>query len=230
MSARVAHRPEVRSVTSDSITPDPEVAALVREAVDAVASRVGATVVEVAERLPREGNQYALGNLIADAQRAAGRGDLAVMNNGGIRAELRAGTARWGDLHEVQPFENRLVVVTVRGDALRRYLEGLVDGASVRYHISGATVDYDPSAPPMSRLRRITFANGAPLDDRRRYRIVMTDFLASGGDGVSLSRDATIEELNRIDLDVLVEYLRAMPDSRLLLTDALKAPRIRASR
>lgn len=231
MSARAASRPELRAVTSDSVTPDPAVAAMVREAIDAVAGRVNAVVTEASERLPRSGNQYALGNLIADAQRAAGKGDLAVMNNGGIRAELRAGTVRWGDLYDIQPFENRLVVVTVRGDALRRYLEGLVDGASVRYHVSGVTIEYDSTAKPMSRLRRVTMADGSRLDDRKRYRVVMTDFLASGGDGVSLSKDATIEPIDgRIDLDALVEHLRTMPNGRLVVTAALAAPRIRVVR
>lgn len=227
MSARVVHRPEVWAVTSDSITPDAGIAAIVREATDAVAPRLAAEVVQVPEPLPRQGNQYALGNLIADAQRAAGRGDVAVMNNGGIRAELRAGVARWGDLYEVQPFANRLVAVTVRGDALRRYLEGLVDGQQVRYHVSGVTIDYDPAAPAMRRLRRVTLSDGRPLDDRRQYRVIMSDFLATGGDGVSLSRDATIEELGVIDLDALVQHMRAMPGGRLVMGPALTAPRIR---
>ena len=219
-------RPGVRAVVSDSVTPDPEIARIVQRAWDAVAPRVSAPVVEAAERLPRDGDQYALGNLIADAQRVGGRGDVAVMNNGGIRTEIRAGPVRWGDLHEVQPFDNRLVVMTVRGDALRRYLEGLVDGASVRYHVSGVRIEYDPTDAPGARLRRITMADGSRLDDRRRYRVVMTDFLAAGGDGVSLATDATREELNIVDLDVLVDYLRAQPGGRLLVTDALKAPRI----
>lgn len=219
-------RPTVRAVVSDSVTPDPEIVPIVQRAWDAVAPRVSAVVVELSERMPRDGDQYALGNLIADAQRSAGRGDLAVTNNGGIRTELRAGPVRWGDLHEVQPFENRLVVMTVRGDALRRYLEGLVDGNSVRYHLSGVRLEYDPAAPAGARLRRVTMADGSRLDDRRRYRVVMSDFLAAGGDGVSLAADATREELNRVDLDVLVEYLRALPGGRLVVDDALKAPRI----
>lgn len=223
-------RPEVRAVTSDSITPDPQVAAIVREAVDAVADRVNAHIVDVAERFPREGDQYALGNLIADAQRIAGRGDVGVMNNGGIRAELRAGPARWGDLHEIQPFENRLVSVTVRGDALRRYLEELVKGRGVRFHVSGLTVDYDPEAPAGARIRRVTMADRSRLDDRRRYRIIMSNFLATGGDGAQLAQDAVVEELNTLDLDALVAHLRAQPGGRLVVTDALKAPRIRPIR
>ena len=229
-SARTTIRPQLRSVTSDSITPDPVIAAVVAEAVGAVAGRVNEVIVENAERLPRTGDQYALGNLIADAQRAAGKGDIAVMNNGGIRADLAAGPVTWGQLYEVQPFANRLVVVTVRGAALRAYLEGLVGGTSVRYHVSGVTIDYDPSAPSLKkkRLKRVTMSDGSRLDDRRRYRVVMTDFLASGGDGVSLSQEATIEELNRVDLDAFVDHLRSMPGARLTPSDAVRAPRIRA--
>lgn len=223
-------RPEVRSVTSDSITPDPEVAAIVREAVGAVATRVTAHVVEVAERLPRAGDQYALGNLIADAQRIAGNGDVGVMNNGGIRTELRAGPARWGDLHEIQPFENRLVAVTVRGDALRRYLEELVKGSGVRFHVSGLTLEFDPGAPAGSRVRRVTMADGSRLDPRRRYRVIMTNFLAAGGDGAELAQGATVEELGVIDLDALVAHLKSQPDGRLVVTDRLRAPRIRPIR
>jgi 2',3'-cyclic-nucleotide 2'-phosphodiesterase (5'-nucleotidase family) len=219
-------RPMLRSVTSDSITPDPAIAALVRRATDAVAARIAAPVVELAERLPREGNQYALGNLIADVQRLAGRGDLAVMNNGGIRAEMRAGTVTWGDVYEVQPFANRLVAVNIRGDALRRYLEALVDGNAVRYHVSGVRIVYDSAAARGQRLRQVTLGDGSRLDDRRRYRVIMTDFMASGGDGAQLARDAVVEELNRVDLDAFVDHLRATPGGRFVPSAALKAPRI----
>jgi 2',3'-cyclic-nucleotide 2'-phosphodiesterase (5'-nucleotidase family) len=39
-----------------------------------------------------------LGNLIADAQRAALGTDFAFMNSGGIRADLPAGEVTWGAL------------------------------------------------------------------------------------------------------------------------------------
>ncbi len=221
-----APRPQLWSVTSDSITPDPALARLVADANAAVADRIGARVIEVAERLPREGDQFALGNLIADAQRLAGRGDLAVMNNGGIRTDLRAGVATWGDLYEIQPFGNRLVAVSIPGAALRRYLEALVDGARVRYHLSGVRVEYDPAAAPGARLRRVTLGDGSRLDDRRRYRVIMTDFMASGGDGAALAKEAVVEELNQVDLDALIDHLRAQPGGRLVPTPALAAPRI----
>jgi 2',3'-cyclic-nucleotide 2'-phosphodiesterase (5'-nucleotidase family) len=225
-AASHAGRPTLWSVTSDSITPDPAIAALVRQAMSSVADRISAPVVELGAPLPREGNQYALGNLIADAQRIAGRGDIGVTNNGGIRTGVRAGTVTWGDLYEVQPFGNRLVAVTIKGDALRRYFEALVESDAPRYHVSGVRMEFDPTAPRGQRLRQVTLSDRTRLDDRKKYRVIMTDFMASGGDGAQLARDAVVEELNRLDLDVLVDHLRASPGGRFTPTDALRAPRI----
>ncbi len=201
---------------------------LVARAVAAVRHIVWDTIVTSEARFPRLGDQYALGNLIADAQRAAGNGDVGVMNNGGIRAELRAGAVTYGDLHEIAPFGNRLVAITVRGDALRRYFESLVDGNRVSVHISGATITFDQNAPAGQRIRRIVMADGRPLADRRTYRVVMSDFIASGGDGVGLSGGSAPEELGVVDLDALIAHLRKVPGGRLTMTEALAAPRIRS--
>jgi 2',3'-cyclic-nucleotide 2'-phosphodiesterase (5'-nucleotidase family) len=224
-------RPEVRAVVSDSVVPDPAVAAIVADAWNRVAGRISAPVTTTDLEWPRDGQalreQYPLGNLIADAQRAATNADLAVMNNGGIRVAIRAGAVTWGDLYEVQPFANRLFVLTARGDALRRYLEGLVRSDNPRWHISGATIRFDTAAAEGSRLREVRFADGRLLDDRRTYRIVLTDFLAAGGDGSARIDGATTEDLNTLDLDALIAHIRAMPGGRLVQTDALRAPRIR---
>ena len=221
-------RPVVRDVVSDSIVPDPTIERIVAEAVERVAPRVGEIIATATERFPRDGNQYALGNLIADAQRAAGNGDVGVMNNGGIRAEIRQGTVTYGDLHEVSPFANRLVAITVRGAELRRYFERLVGGRSISVHISGATLRYDPAAPSGSRLRQITMADGRRLNDRLTYRVIMSDFMASGGDGAGLGAGSAPEEIGVIDLDALIAQLRKLPNGTLSATPALTAPRIQA--
>jgi 5'-nucleotidase len=223
-------RPEVRAVVSDTVTPDSTIAALVARAFARVEAQIMEPIATTDVAWPRDGDQYALGNLIADAQRVAGRGDLAVMNNGGIRVALRAGTIRWWDLFEVQPFANRLMATTVTGAELRPYLEGLVARASVSFHISGATIEYDPNAPARQRVRRVVFSDGSVLSDTKRYRVVLSDFLAGGGDGVSLGNSAPFEDLGVVDLDALVAMLRALPGGRLAQTDALRAPRFRPRR
>ena len=220
-------RPEVRLVVSDSVTPDSAIAALVASALATVEDRIMQPIVTTDAEWPREGDQYALGNLIADAQRLAGRGDIAVMNNGGIRVALRPGLIRWWDLFEVQPFANRLMVATVTGAELRPYLEGLVARSSVSWHVSGAILEYDPKAPARQRLRRVVFSDGTVLNDTKRYRIVLSDFLAGGGEGVTLGSASPFVDVGIVDLDALVDMLRAMPNGQLLQSDALRAPRFR---
>lgn len=203
----------VRDVNSDSIPADAEFAALVRDATASIAARVNQRVGELRAPLLRRGDEYPLGRLIADAQRAAGAADFAVMNNGGIRADVQAGAVTYGALFEVQPFGNVLYRVTVRGDALRAYFERMYDGRRApRVHVSGITLTWDNTRPAGQRLVGARLTNGDALDDAREYRMVLSDFMLTGGDGLGLGDAArVVEPLNVQDLDALISYVRGMP-------------------
>jgi 2',3'-cyclic-nucleotide 2'-phosphodiesterase (5'-nucleotidase family) len=206
--------PDVRQVLPDSVTPVAAVDSLVRASVAAIASRVDARIAEVSSTLARErgSGQYALGNLIADAQRWAAKGDVAVMNNGGIRADLRAGPVTYGDLFEIQPFGNVLYAFDVRGDVLRDWLEGLVRREWPDAHVSGVTIVYDPARPAGARIVSATLGGGRPIVDTATYTLVMNDFMATGGDGMGLAgRAGAPRNLSIVDLDALVDYMRSRP-------------------
>jgi 2',3'-cyclic-nucleotide 2'-phosphodiesterase (5'-nucleotidase family) len=147
------------------------------------------------------------------------------MNNGGIRADVRRGVATYGSLFEVQPFANRLSKVTVRGRDLRAYLERLVARDRTSVHVSGVTVDYDPSKPAGARIVSATLDGGRPIEEARVYAVILSDFLVTGGDGLGLA-DAAISttDLNIVDLDALTGYLRSLPSPVAPPT----APRLRA--
>ncbi len=203
----------VRDVLTDSIVPSARIDSLARAALAAVASRVSARVAEIPAHLQRSGEQYPLGHLIADAQRWAGKADVAVTNNGGIRADLPAGTATYGRIFEVQPFANTLYRYTLRGRALRVYLEKLLGGRTPpRVHVSGVTLSYDPQRPAGQRIVSARLADGREIADDAQYTLVMNNFMASGGDGLALGAEALrTEPLPIIDLDALIDYLEQMP-------------------
>ncbi|MFL5561650.1 MAG: 5'-nucleotidase C-terminal domain-containing protein [Gemmatimonadaceae bacterium] len=199
----------VVEVLTDSLPADPVVAAMVKAAVGAVQKRMSAMAATIASAMNHSGDQYALGNLVADAQRWSAKADVAVMNNGGIRANLRAGTATFGDLYEVQPFGNTLFRFTLPGAVLRSYVEQLV-GKRLNVHVSGLTVRYDSSRPAGSRIVSLTLANGDSVTDDGRYTLAMNDFMATGGDGLALgNRSVRVEDLKTVDLDAFVAYLRS---------------------
>jgi 2',3'-cyclic-nucleotide 2'-phosphodiesterase (5'-nucleotidase family) len=210
-AARALTREEVRIVNTDSITADPAVATMLGGATRSVAALVARSIATVESDMPRRGDQYALGNLIADAQRTAAHADVAVMNNGGIRADLRAGPVSYGTLFEIQPFANMLVRVTVRGSDLRAYLESFVARGAPRVHVSGLVARYDLARPPGARIVSAE-VGGAPLDDGRQYTVAYTDFMATGGDGLSLAKSALKQEsLGIVDLDALIGFMQSRP-------------------
>lgn len=203
----------VRDVLTDSVVPSPRIDSLARQAIAAVAARVSARIADIPAHLQRSGEQYPLGALIADAQRWAGRADVAVTNNGGIRADLPAGTATYGRLFEVQPFANTLYRYTLRGSALRGYLEKLVGGRTPpRIHLSGITLTYDRGRPSGQRIVSARLSNGRDIVDDAQYTLVMNNFMAAGGDGLALGAEAVrTEPLPIIDLDALIDYLKQLP-------------------
>ncbi|NUQ20149.1 MAG: hypothetical protein HOQ09_04230 [Gemmatimonadaceae bacterium] len=198
----------VREILSDSIRPDSAVAALVARAVSTVDARMAKPVATIAATMPRSGTQYALGNLLADAQRWRAKADVAAMNNGGIRADLREGIATFGDLFEIQPFGNTLVRYTVRGAVLRSYVERIVGESKLNAHLSGVLVRYDSSRPAGQRIVSLTRADGTAIADDSTYTLAMNDFMATGGDGLALgARAMKVADLQIVDLDALVDYL-----------------------
>ena len=203
---------EVRSVVATAVPAHAGVDSIVRRASARVAPIVGRRIARLEKSLDRSGGQYPLGNLIADAQRVIGKGDIGVMNNGGIRAGLNAGTITYGDLYEVHPFGNRVYRVRMTGAQLRRYLEQIVARDNLREHVSGVTIGYNPDLPKGERIVSLRLPAGRTLSDASTYAVIMNEFMAvGGGEGVAVPEGATATPLDMLDLDALITYLQRLP-------------------
>src|SRR2546422_10857184 len=84
-------RARIETPFADLVHPDDGVADSVRAYAGAVAALTSRPVARVEQELRRVGDEYGLGRLIADAQRRIARSDVALVNNGGIRADVPAG-------------------------------------------------------------------------------------------------------------------------------------------
>lgn len=216
---------EVREAVDSAIVPDARIDSLVKSATSRVTAFVNRKVADVSATLDREGTQYPLGNLIADAQRWAGKGDIAIMNNGGIRANLRAGPATYGSLFEIQPFGNTLYSVRMTGAQLRDYLERIVARDELRDHVSGIAIGYNPELPKGKRIVSLSLPAGRTLSDGAMYTVIVNDFMATGGENMGPPEGATVKPLNIVDLDALVSYMKRLPspvtapsDARIFIT------------
>jgi 5'-nucleotidase len=207
----VTHR-AVRTTWADEVSPDTAVARVVAEweaRVRPVSERV---LVSFAAAMEREGSEYPLGNLVADAVRAQTGARVSLVNTGSVRRAMPAGPITYGMLYELQPFQNELVTVAVTGAQLRAALENaLARDAAPDAHVSGMTVTYAPSAPRGSRVRDVRLADGRPLRDADTVTIGTTEFVATGGDGYEVLKEGRMTRAGVVDLDALVAYLRSLP-------------------
>jgi 5'-nucleotidase len=201
-------RVELVTPYADQVRPDVALTEALGRQQQAVRNITERVVARLKLPLKRAGEEYGLGRLIADAQRAAGRADVAIMNNGGIRADLPEGTVTWGQAYQVQPFQNRLLRLTVKGSVLQDALEQCVAGRDhlPDCHIAGAEVWYDARKEPGKRISRVALS-GKDIDKNRTYTLVVSDFMATGGSGFRMLVGSPKEDVDVVDVDALTRYL-----------------------
>lgn len=126
-----------------------------------------------------------LGNLFADLMLAAAPGvDVALMNGGGIRANLPPGPLSYGAVFEMMPFDNRMATVTMSGADLKAVLARNLAGTKKGGIFSTAGVQATIRCDDLGRADlTLTRADGTAIADDAMLRVVTTDFVASGGDG-----------------------------------------------
>jgi 5'-nucleotidase len=213
---------------------DPRVQAVVQQYVTAAAPLANQVIGRIQGDLTRTASplgESALGDVIADAQFVAtqpanlGGAQLAFMNPGGIRADLRVGDissggeapgeVTYGEAFTVQPFGNSLVTKTMTGDMLRRLLEQQFPGCggqTVQRTLQvSSTFSYEltPSAATcQARIGRM-FVAGVEVAPTNSFRVTMNSFLAAGGDGFTVFNEGTAALGGAQDIDALVAAFAA---------------------
>jgi 2',3'-cyclic-nucleotide 2'-phosphodiesterase (5'-nucleotidase family) len=204
-------RPRILTVWTDSVRADTGVARIVSRYAEQVTKVANRTVAKLKFPLDKKVGDYPLGHLLADAQRLAARSDVAIMNNGGIRAPLPGGAVTYGQVYQVQPFENQIVKLTVPGDSLLKALEHVVRGNEPDANVSGVEVWYDQSRPEGKRVRRTRLLDGREIQRNKSYTLAVPDFMAMGGSGFGMLKGLPSEPTSVNDVEALMNYLRRLP-------------------
>ena len=211
---------------------------VIQQAYDSIARhRVGYSPVRMWRR-GNEGNSYdaPLGNFFCDAFLALTKDyspDVALMNSGGIRDDVRAGEILFGDLYSAAPFDNKLCLVEMKGQTILDALEmgcrlfPLTGGGFL--YVSGLKYEIDtaqPSTVVCDENGVFVRVSGArcvknvmvfntrqqkwyPLDPAHTYRVVGCDYtLLNQGDGHRFPDVKVIDSAICSYVGVLEEYLR----------------------
>jgi 5'-nucleotidase len=193
--------------------------------------RVVTTIAAPLTREPTPAGECSIGDVIADGMLAGtsdaahGRAVLALMNPGGIRADLLGKTAgsdgaravSYEQVFDVMPFGNQVVVRTMTGEALLRLLDQQFDNRTSdcgrMLQVShGFTYRYDPARPKGQRIDPASVQiAGRRLDPTARYRVASNDFVWAGGDNFTVATEGFDPQGAGVDLDLFVHYLGSQP-------------------
>lgn len=169
-----------------------------------------------------------LGDLVADAYRAAGGSDIAFANGGGVRANIPAGDITQNALLTVQPYGNMLCVMELTGQQILDALEwgshvtpsesgGFLQVSGLTYEIhtdvpDGCTVDENGMWAGHEGDYRVqnVMVNDQPLDLEKTYTVTSHNYmLKQQGDGYNMFGDANItQDEFMLDNQALIQYVK----------------------
>ncbi|MBI2922311.1 MAG: bifunctional metallophosphatase/5'-nucleotidase [Planctomycetes bacterium] len=190
-AARKIVKREARLIRVDaSIVPDPAVAALLVPRIEAGMDQAFGTTGGFLGRSPPESP---LGCLLADAIRMAADADVALLNTGGVRADLPAGPVTRRDLYMAAPFEDSLLTVSLTGAELRQLLDGAFREGRLSYPVSGMSFTVNASKPAGERILGLK-VGGAAFDPSKSYSLATTRFAAARLEGDQVARKVMAPE------------------------------------
>ncbi len=135
----------------------------------------------------RRGEENLLGYWVADVMRQAAQGVIgapvrfAITNAGGLRANLRPGQLKVGDVFEAMPFENELVVIELTGAEIVQVVqEGILRRGGEP--CSGVLAKIEGS--PEQATLTVTWSDGSPIDPVATVKVATSDYLYGGGDSI----------------------------------------------
>ncbi len=103
--------------------------------------------------------------------------DMVLLNNGGIRAGIPAGTVTLRTAYEVMPFENELVVAELAPAQMKELIEYLASGQRA-HPFDGLQIQLQGDEVKSMKLA------GKPLEYDRNYYVMTNDYLMTGGDNM----------------------------------------------
>jgi 2',3'-cyclic-nucleotide 2'-phosphodiesterase (5'-nucleotidase family) len=195
-----------------AIPDDPELARVIAPLAAELRASYGRVIAQAPNGLVRrlEPGEFPVGSLLADTMRAAaatalgGEVRLALTNSGGLRRDLPVGPVHIGDLYEVMPFDNELVVAEYTGaEVLAILREGIQHRGGEP--VSGVRVT---AVGPLDAPRiTVAWPDGTAIDPAASYWLATSDYLLANGDATPTLKQGRNVVLTSIPLrQVLIDW------------------------
>ncbi len=196
------------------LRPGAEALALMRrtEAMgDTIAAEEIARAAKPITRTANEAGESALGDLVADAHRHAVNADFAFLTLDALRADLAPGRITRGDQYSVQPHHLNLIRLELTGQQIHDLLNQQwlnEQDSGRRLQVSGLTYTWDARRPPGQRVVQV-MRDGQALQPEARYTVAVNEYLAAGGESLTVLTRGVNPVVGPFVADALRMYVQA---------------------
>lgn len=129
--------------------------------------------------------------------------NIAVFNNGGLRASLPRGAIKVGDIYKLMPFENEIVVLELSGEKFYNLIEYIVSSGGVPF----AGMKIQVKNKQISSIK----IGDKDFDKNKTYTVITSDYLASGGDKMYFFQNpVSYTNLNILMRDLIIEHFKTL--------------------
>ena len=142
--------------------------------------------------------------------------DFCILNNGGFRNSLNKGSITIGDVFQIMPFDNYLLILEIKGNEMNDLINYIKEKSTTNISrksgvpLSGIRVKI--SGDKVSRC----MINNQMYDPLKTYKILTTNYLANGGDDMDFLKNCkTIFNTKLLLRDVIIKYIEELGENNI---------------
>lgn len=129
--------------------------------------------------------------------------NVAIFNKGGLRNSLPKGDITIGNIFELMPFDNEVVLLKLSGSQFKDMLDKIIEKGGIP--VGGLRMEIKGTTPTNVTV------NGKPFDVTNDYWVVTSDYLANGGDSYNFFKNAKERKImNALLRNVMINYCEDM--------------------
>ena len=187
-----------------AVTPDPTVTEMIEPYKVQLDSQMNEVVGNLKSDLTKQKPESTLGNWVADAMLESVRqqgyqADFSIINYGGLRVpSITAGPLTRGELFELSPFDNMVMVVDVPGKTLDTIFQLIASS-------DGWPVSKGVKMVISNKMVASSLVAGQPIDPVKIYKVATLDYVANGGDDMKPFIRLTRVQTSKILRDMLID-------------------------
>jgi len=140
--------------------------------------------------------------------------NMAVFNKGGLRNALPKGNITVGNVFELMPFDNELVMIKLTGQQVKEMFTKVAEKGGIP--VGGVRLTINKTSATQISI------NGNLFDDTKEYWIATSDYLANGGDNYTFFKNAKERKtFNLLLRDVIINYCKDRTQQGVILKPTL---------